>query len=487
MTGLSNAAIQHLTARGLDAEIVSRHGIVSCEPRASDRDGVWIEIPTIIGGKVVKRKYRTLSDPKHFDAQPGGENQFWNFEVLLDRSLDDQPLIITEGELDAVAALQAGFARVVSVPNGAPKEQTPLEQDQDGRRYQFLHAAKPLLADTREIILATDNDGPGIALMNDLAVRLGKARCKWLQYPRDCKDLGDALRHYGSKGVTKTIARAQWVKVDGIYRMSELPPLPERRVYDVGLPWMIRPGDFCVMTGIPSAGKSTVLNEVAGRLAVQYGLGTAFASFEQQPQVDHRRNLRAWYARKPVHEQSLAETRAADEWIDRHFSFIVPGDDDDVTLSWLIERVSAAVVQHGSRVVIVDPWNEMDHLRPADLTLTEYVGFAIKEFRRMAKKFQVHVIVAAHPAKMKRDKEGNYPVPSLYDISDSAHWANKPELGVVVFRPNDHETVFRLVKSRYHEILGKPGDYTATYSPYDKRFTVQPVEPEWQERQRDGR
>src|SRR5262249_23131436 len=147
-----------------------------------------------------------------------------------------------------------------------------------------------------------------------------------------------------------------------------------------------------------------------------------------------RRNLRVWRARKPVYDQSLADTKEADEWIDRHFSFIVPSENDDVTLAWLLERAAASVIQHGSRLVVVDPWNELDHIRPEAMSLTEYVGFAIKEFRRLARRLQVHVIVAAHPAKMYRDKAGEFPVPSLYDISDSAHWANKPEIGVVVYR-----------------------------------------------------
>jgi twinkle protein len=108
------------------------------------------------------------------------------------------------------------------------------------------------------------------------------------------------------------------------------------------------------------------------------------------------------------------------------------------------------------------------------MSLTEYVGFAIREFRRLAKRLQVCVIVAAHPAKMHREKNGEYPVPSLYDISDSAHWANKPEIGVVVYRASEDETVLRLVKSRYHEILGQPGDYSARYSRHDKRFVMLP-------------
>jgi twinkle protein len=59
--------------------------------------------------------------------------------------------------------------------------------------------------------------------------------------------------------------------------------------------------------------------------------------------------------------------------------------------------------------VVIDPWNEMDHTRPPDMTLTEYVGYAIKQFRKLAKKYKVYLIVVAHPSKMLRGQGGKYP------------------------------------------------------------------------------
>ena len=70
------------------------------------------------------------------------------------------------------------------------------------------------------------------------------------------------------------------------------------------------------------------------------------------------------------------------------------------------------------------------------------------------------VRVVAHPAKMQRNREGKFPTPGLYDISDSAHWANKPDIGIVVHREDltNSETTIRVVKSRYHQAIGRPGD-----------------------------
>jgi twinkle protein len=105
-----------------------------------------------------------------------------------------------------------------------------------------------------------------------------------------------------------------------------------------------------------------------------------------------------------------------------------------VNLEWVLDRARASVVQHGANMVVIDPWNEMDHSRPRDMSLTEYTGCAIKEFKRLARSMNIHLIVAAHPAKQQRREDGTFQIPSLYDVSDSAHWYNKPEVGIVVHR-----------------------------------------------------
>jgi twinkle protein len=108
------------------------------------------------------------------------------------------------------------------------------------------------------------------------------------------------------------------------------------------------------------------------------------------------------------------------------------------------------------------------------MSLTEYVGFAIKQFRKLARKYRVHLIVAAHPAKMRRGTDGKIPVPGLYDISDSAHWANKADVGIVVHRESfsDPETAISVVKSRYHNAIGRPGTILGAWNEERTRYTI---------------
>lgn len=464
--------LEILEGRGIEAETLSRLGVQSLEKA----DGDWVAIPFIAGGQAVNWKYRTISAEKQFAQDKDARKCFWNIDVLLDASLGAEPLIITEGEFDAMIAMQCGFQRVVSVPDGAPAEQ--IGDNPESKKYSYLDDAG-MLDGVREIILATDGDAPGLNLMNDLALRLGRGRCKFVRYPKGCKDLNEAWAKYGDKGVAQTIERAQWCKLDGVYRMSELAPVPERPAFSTGMidaNYRVRLGDFCVVTGIPSHGKTSFINDIACRVVQNHGWNVVFASFEQKPQLDHRRNLRTWFNQKWLRDQSHGEIAAADEWIERHFAFIVPSDDDEVTLAWVLERIAASVLRFGAKLVVIDPWNEMDHDRPNGMSLTEYTGFAIKQFKRLAMKYQIHLIVAAHPSKPMKEPGGKVRCPGLYDISDSAHWYNKADIGIVVHRPDERQTMIRIAKSRYHDQIGTPGDVMTVFDPHTNRFN--PVEPE---------
>jgi twinkle protein len=214
-------------------------------------------------------------------------------------------------------------------------------------------------------------------------------------------------------------------------------------------------------------------------LALRHKWPIAIASFETRPQVELRRQLRIWFNSIPEKDQSIQDIAAADAWINEWFSFIVPSEDEDTTLLWMFERLRAAVTRNGVKCVIIDLWNELDHDPPPDMSRTEYVGWCIRRLKRFAMSNLVHLIVVAHPAKIQRDRDGKIPVPTLYDIADSAHWANKPEVGMIVHRRSEEETLIRVAKSRYHDQIGKPGDVSvrfvwqrATYQPMSEPVSV---------------
>jgi twinkle protein len=460
---------QIIEARGLDIEtlvnyggtLFKQHGISHCKFEYRRN------------GQPVNAKYRTIEGEKKF-WQDAGTKCVWNEDCLRDATISDLPLIITEGEFDALAAIQCGFVRTISVPDGAPAQELG---ERETSKYSYLDTVIELIRETKEIIICADGDAVGANLLHDLSLRLGRARCKWVKYPKGCKDLNDALRLYGEKGVKATIGRAEWIKIEGVYRLSELPPMPNFKPVstymggDIDQYFKPRLGDFCVVTGIPSHGKSAFVNDLCCHLAQHHQWKTAFASFEQNPQLDHRRNLLRWKNEELIGKQTPEQIEAAEKWIDENFVFIVPNEDDDVNLDWVLEKSSVSVIRHDCKVIVIDPWNEMDHYRPNDMSLTEYTGFAIKQFKKFAKKHGIFLIVVAHPTKLKPDKDGKLPIPTLYDISDSSHWYNKSDIGIVIHREQTH-SICRVAKSRYHEIIGKTGDMQMTYDMRTNRFQI---------------
>lgn len=460
-----------LEARGLDIELLESLG-VSSEGAKLGPDS--IRIPYHRGERVVGTKYRTIAGEKRFLQEVGSEQILYHRDCLADETLAQMPIIVTEGEIDCWAALQAGFARCVSVPGGAP---SVAVGDRAAAKYAFIDDM-PESAKNATIILAVDSDDPGSALRADLALRFGAQRCQWVKYPQGCKDLADALAKYGVKGVVESINRAQWM-VRNVYRMGDIPPVAPAVPHDSGFPgledhYKLRLGDFCVITGVPGSGKSVFVNDLVCRMVAMHHWPACFASFEQHPTIDHRRALRSWYGGGLVKDLDRETMEKADAWINANFSFVVPDDESYPTVSWLLDRFEASALRFGTRLFVLDPWNELEHDRANGVTMTEHVGIAIRDFKAFARKYEAHLIIVAHPAKMRRDKDGQYPIPTLYDISDSAHWSNKADVGIVVHRESEEETIIKVSKSRYHDQIGKPGEASvryiwqrATYEPFD--------------------
>jgi twinkle protein len=504
---LTETVCRQLEDRAISAEVCVKFG-VGCIKRTGGSE--LLALPYFINGKASCYKIRPVNskDPCfwHGDNDERGQH-FFNVDCLSDPSLTDYPLIITEGELDALTIIPH-FPKTVSVPNGATLKSIPLDDERNNTAFEYLNNAIEKLKDIKEIIIATDGDRAGRTLAKDLALRLGKPRCKWVEYPlkrssseklledgsddqsERCKDINESVKEYGENAVQTIIKKARWWAVSGVYTLDQLPPLPEPEVFKTGMGNLdkhlgIRLGDFSVFTGIPSHGKSTFVNDAVCRLSIRYNLKIAFASFEQPPQIDHKRNLERWLSTFPGNlpqnqhltgqTQGTAASAAASrddrvqDFIKSRFVFIVKEDDETADLDWLLEKMSVCVIQHDADIIVIDPYNEIDHSRDFRQSSTDYIGDSIKKLKRFASKYDVHVMVVAHPTKLSEKADGTLPIPNMYNIEDSRHWYNKCDVGVVVHRLAD-STLIRVLKSRYHEILGTTGQVKFRFDPMDGRY-----------------
>jgi twinkle protein len=484
---------QYIESRGLSVEEAAKRGIVQ-----ADRPGNWIKIPYFQGGEVVNNKYRCV-DEKKFSQDAGGEQIFYNYDCITDPSLKDQPLIIVEGEFDVLAVIEAGYTRVVSVPAGAPGQQ--VENLETSDKYNFFdNAANDLANHVGEIILAVDNDKNGKALQQDLAILIGRAKCKFITYPKTkadnsirCKDLNEVLQNYGSMGVVKTIGTAQWLDVSGIHAIDEIPPQPDRESYPInplGFNIKIRTRDFTVVTGVPNPGKSTFVDTVIFYLTKEYGLNVFMASFETHPKDDHLRKMLTWYYKREIRHMSEDELAEGMAWVKNHFMFMTVSEADEengISLEDYKARARAAIVRHNAKILVLDPWNELDHKKRKNESTTEYTGRAIRELKAFARRNNVHLIVVAHPTKMPKLMDGKIEPPNLYSIADSANWYNKSDIGIVVHKADETTTMVDIQKTKHWEDIGRPEKKYFFFDPLRYEYTPSPSPEEKAEAYGDKR
>lgn len=495
--------------RRIDAETVARFGLYTAKWDAvakvdiPDPRGNILVFPFRDGGRVVNDKFRAPN--KVFWQRTGGFKTFWNAEVMDDPVLETGAvaLIIAEGELDALTAIDVGFPFAVSVPDGAP----PAIEEARGRpsnedaaaektgKFEFMWNNRDRLKRIKRFLIATDGDPPGQRLASELVRRLGAGRCWFVTYPDGCKDLNDVLMKHGAEAVVKTINGARPYPVKGVYRLSEYPDLPEPETFStgwVGLDHHLRlwPGELMVVTGIPSHGKSTWMLATLSNLVNTYGWSVGVASFEMPTVPYLRGKLRR--LRLGTNEWTPLERSEADRWIEQNwvfFDFDPAGDDEDIDLEWVIDRATDAVLRYGIRVLLIDPWNELEHAKRRDETETQYVGRALRSLKRFARQYEVVVIVVAHPTK-EVGKDGKGRRPTLYDIEGSANWYNKPDHGVIIDCPNaEHKETIVCVRKVRFESTGRKGDYTLIFDPGSGRFTDPGADygPLWKVAERAGK
>jgi twinkle protein len=492
MGQLSEKHLHWLTdERKLDPEIVIRAGVYTgrwdkeAGRGVADPRGTLMVFPFVDAGQVVNEKIRAPG--KKFWQWPSARATFLDADVLDDPALiaGDAPLVIVEGEIDKFSFETAGVPFVVSVPDGAPPPRRPGEAPEPvdpateaAGKFEFMWNNRERLARIKRFVIAVDGDPAGQRLAEELVRRLGAGRCWFVSYPEGAKDANEVLIAHGPERVADLVARARPYPVKGVYRLADYPDLPEPETFSTGWPgfddycrlWL---GEVMIVTGIPGHGKSSIVLALCENLAEVHGWRSGIASFEIPTVPYLRGKLRRLHLRKA--EWSLEERWDADAWINRQFVFFdydPDGDDDaeDITLEWLLEKATDAVRRHGIRVLVIDPWNELEHARRRDETEHQYIGRAIRMLKRWAKRNQCVVIVVAHPTK-DVGKDGKSRVPSLYDIEGSSHWFNKPDHGLVVDNPNDaHQEARLFMRKVRFENTGKKGVYTLQRDPVSGRF-----------------
>lgn len=406
----------------------------------------------------------------------------FNEDCLVDPCKPSDILIITEGEIDCLSFLAIGCPFVVSVPDGSPF-QKPGEGDikpDDDRACAYLWDGGKLRSDIAKfgrVLIATDNDEKGRILRDELAVRIGRNKCWHIRFPEGCKDANEVLVKYDEDALIDALSSIQPMVASRLVPFSSIPEGGYRDSYRSG--WnelndnlrIVAP-ELVVVTGAPGSGKSQWTLALVANLARDYGLRGAVLQFEdniERNRLDLFRYALNMGSQEVVPPGDKERDKAARDWMDRHFLTISPSEDldasTDYTLPWLQDAVEEAATRHGCKWVLIDPWNEVEHIWGRSENESKYTNDALRTMKRLARRFQIVVIIVTHPSK-EGGRQKDIKDMSLYDVSGSAAWKNKADHGIIVHRNTEEKfTWIKIDKSKNHSVMGEPGIVKMKFKP----------------------
>lgn len=419
--------------RKLSADLLSAMGVRQADHK---RLGASVVFPYLRGGEAYAGKWRK-PEPKEW-ASTSGVSRGWYLEDHLDQ-MPGLPIVITEGEMDALSVMQAGYERSVSLPDG---------WTEDGGKREILIESEEKLRNSPFVIVAGDADKAGASLpMEVMRVLSGHdvRECRW---PKGCKDANETLIKHGPDRVKECLDKARQMDPSGgfITSFSDMPPLSERRVLRTGMqPFdrvvALQLSALSVWTGVPGSGKSTFLTWAAEKVSLNEDIRVGMCMFETHPH-DLRDQLSLIRAGR---EFRMLDKDAQDRLIqnlDRRYRIVHKTFGNTVhRIAWLEDMIRTLAVRDGCKLIVVDPWNELEHLPEPGESMTSYINWATQHLRQLAEELEIHIALVAHPKKMEPGR-----APTGYDVADSAAFFNKPSLGVTVHqRERDGEAWVDLI------------------------------------------
>jgi twinkle protein len=399
------------------------------------------------GEDLVNKKYRSAD--KKFSQSKGGKPILYN----INSAIGQEDIFICEGEFDVLALYEIGIKNAVSLPTGA--------NDND----DYWINSEKYLKDVKHFIIATDNDDKGIEIREKIAQRLGRYKCTYLEF--DGKDANDDLKtgklldviqnrkHFNIGGTFSSFDL-----LDGILRLKEkgLPDTisPNKSVFgNLKDTFSIMMGQLTTITGIPSHGKSSFLDWYLLNLIHEYDYKASIYSPEHNPlELFATKHIQLAVGKPFFGQNACSDTdiyRFID-WSRDKIKYTTQEQDQAPDWDWLMKKFEEQIYTYGINIFVIDAWNKVQ--MPKGINGKEAIDQVLTKLTMFCVKYNVHIFLVAHPTKMKKDNNGYYEMPTLYDVSGSSDFKNQTHNGFTIYRQFETEqqegfTIFSNQKTKF--------------------------------------
>lgn len=454
-------AVEYMARRGISERICSEYNITT----QLGNDNVLV-FPFYDSNDILTFvKYRKID----FDKAKGDRNKEWcekNCRPILfgmnHINSENKTLVMTEGQIDSLSCAEAGIENAVSVPTGA-------------KGFSWIPYCWDFLGQFETLIIFGDHEHDQITLLDEMARRF-HGTVKHVR-PRDyleCKDANEILVKHGKEAVMTAVRQAVPVANPYIRKLSDVQrvDLSQLERISTGFSTLDKMlggfyfGQLIILTGQRGEGKST--------LASEFGTRAIEASY---PVMFYSGELEDWYFRDWIDRQiagnkyivsSTSEYGATNysikeryiqlisEWYDEmayiyNRNAIQDGETEGDTI---VRTMESAIKQYGCRMLVID--NLMTAMSD-DLNSDLYRQQSnfVKTLARMAKDFNVLVLLIVHPRKTSQSIMND-------DVAGSANITNLADVVISYSRPDNEEEVeetrlIRVLKNRLNGKLTKDG------------------------------
>lgn len=247
-------------------------------------------------------------------------------------------------------------------------------------------------------------------------------------------------------------------------------------------------GELTLLSGIGNYGKTAYLHYLC--LVKSYFSGDKWAIFspEHYPAYEFYHDLTetllgaaahggAWD--KPSKELYLQ----AYEFVSSHFFYVYP-ETISPTPQYIKTKFTELILKEKIDGIIIDPFNQLSNdYASAGGRTDKYLEVFLSDIKMFAQKNNLICVIVAHPHKLKKQDDGNYPCPDVYDLADGAMWNNKCDNILIYHRPFA-QTAPELADCEHHskkikrqKMIGKKGFFVFSLDRRTRRFMFDGLDP----------
>ena len=448
-----DGAIEYMASRGISAEVCRRYELTT----RTDNKNILVFPFYDEAGTLQFVKYRNMKFRRGID-----KNKEWSetdtMPILfgMKQCSGFDRLIITEGQIDSLSVAECGITNAVSVPTGATG-------------FTWLANCWDWIIKFKEIVVFGDNEHGKITLADTLRARLPQT-VKVVQrkdYLGE-KDANAILLKYGKAAVVRAVDGAEMPKLENVKDLStvqtvDINALPKIKTNIPGIDRVIGGlvmGQVVLLTGKRGNGKSTFMSQLVcealdqGENVFIYSGELADYHFKrwidfQLAGTDYIKSIQNVYG---DFEYTISDdvTRKISDWY-KGRAFIYDNNwipDDGGEFESLPETIEKVIKQYGVRLVCIDNlMTAMETVQENDqlyLAQSNFVG----KLKKIAVKYDVVVILVAHPRKTKLEFDND-------DVAGSADITNKADVVMSYQRVENDDSCDSTLSITKNRLFGK--------------------------------